>query len=222
MRGPRGGARRLRGLFARSRRAGADLGRAWHRHRRARRDHRAACLRARGATAEVADSDAIEAETPHPLRIAIVGRPNAGKSTLVNAMLGEERMITGPEAGITRDAIAVSARMAGPHAAAVRYRRAAAQDAGRGTRRGAFGRRCAEGDPLCRGRRADARRRAPVREAGSCRSPIWSSRRGGRWSSPSTNGTWCASATSASPSCARNARVCCRRSRAWRWCRCRR
>ncbi len=44
---------------------------------------------------------------PHPLRIAVVGRPNAGKSTLVNALLGEERMITGPEAGITRDAIAV-------------------------------------------------------------------------------------------------------------------
>lgn len=44
---------------------------------------------------------------PHPLRIAVVGRPNAGKSTLINAILGEERMITGPEAGITRDAIAV-------------------------------------------------------------------------------------------------------------------
>ena len=42
----------------------------------------------------------------HPLRIAIVGRPNVGKSTLVNALLGEERMITGPETGITRDAIA--------------------------------------------------------------------------------------------------------------------
>ncbi|WP_375288002.1 ribosome biogenesis GTPase Der [Sphingomonas sp.] len=41
-----------------------------------------------------------------PLKIAIVGRPNAGKSTLVNRMLGEDRMITGPEAGITRDAIA--------------------------------------------------------------------------------------------------------------------
>jgi GTP-binding protein len=48
-----------------------------------------------------------DAETPpHALRIAIVGRPNVGKSTLVNALLGEERMITGPEAGITRDAIA--------------------------------------------------------------------------------------------------------------------
>jgi GTP-binding protein len=41
-----------------------------------------------------------------PMRLAIVGRPNVGKSTLVNALLGEERMITGPEAGITRDAIA--------------------------------------------------------------------------------------------------------------------
>ncbi len=40
-----------------------------------------------------------------PLQLAIVGRPNAGKSTLVNKMLGEERMITGPEAGITRDSI---------------------------------------------------------------------------------------------------------------------
>jgi GTP-binding protein len=42
-----------------------------------------------------------------PLQIAVVGRPNAGKSTLVNAILGEDRMLTGPEAGITRDAIAV-------------------------------------------------------------------------------------------------------------------
>ena len=40
-----------------------------------------------------------------PLKLAIMGRPNAGKSTLVNQMLGEERLITGPEAGITRDAI---------------------------------------------------------------------------------------------------------------------
>ena len=42
-----------------------------------------------------------------PLRLAIVGRPNAGKSTLVNRLLGEERLLTGPEAGITRDSIAV-------------------------------------------------------------------------------------------------------------------
>lgn len=42
-----------------------------------------------------------------PLKIAIVGRPNAGKSTLVNALLKDNRVMTGPEAGITRDAIAV-------------------------------------------------------------------------------------------------------------------
>jgi GTP-binding protein len=41
------------------------------------------------------------------IRIAIVGRPNTGKSTLINRLLGEERLLTGPEAGITRDAIAV-------------------------------------------------------------------------------------------------------------------
>jgi GTP-binding protein len=42
-----------------------------------------------------------------PIRIAIVGRPNTGKSTLINRLLGEDRLLTGPEAGITRDAIAV-------------------------------------------------------------------------------------------------------------------
>ncbi len=42
-----------------------------------------------------------------PMRLAIVGRPNAGKSTLANALIGEERMITGPEAGLTRDTVSV-------------------------------------------------------------------------------------------------------------------
>ena len=53
--------------------------------------------------------DAIEQKIAErkPIRIAVVGRPNCGKSTLVNRLLGEERLLTGPEAGITRDAIAV-------------------------------------------------------------------------------------------------------------------
>ncbi|WP_425039372.1 ribosome biogenesis GTPase Der [Primorskyibacter sp. S187A] len=42
-----------------------------------------------------------------PLQIAVVGRPNAGKSTLINRILGEDRLLTGPEAGITRDAISL-------------------------------------------------------------------------------------------------------------------
>jgi GTPase len=60
----------------------------------------------RGNALATTDYNGEDATAEHPLRIAIVGRPNVGKSTLVNALLGEERMITGPEAGITRDAIA--------------------------------------------------------------------------------------------------------------------
>ncbi len=48
-----------------------------------------------------------------PLSVAIVGRPNAGKSTLVNRLLGEDRLLTGPEAGITRDAISVDLQWRG-------------------------------------------------------------------------------------------------------------
>ena len=48
-----------------------------------------------------------EDEESGPLKLAIVGRPNAGKSTLINRLLGENRLLTGPEAGITRDSIAV-------------------------------------------------------------------------------------------------------------------
>ncbi|MEM9048871.1 MAG: ribosome biogenesis GTPase Der [Pseudomonadota bacterium] len=65
-------------------------------------------LAAAAAAADERDAQ----ETPvitreRPLRIAVLGRPNAGKSTLINAVLGEDRLLTGPEAGITRDAIAV-------------------------------------------------------------------------------------------------------------------
>ncbi|MFD9900438.1 ribosome biogenesis GTPase Der [Mesorhizobium sp. UC22_110] len=59
---------------------------------------------------DIADPDAEDIpayDEEKPLRIAVVGRPNAGKSTLINALIGEERLLTGPEAGITRDSISV-------------------------------------------------------------------------------------------------------------------
>ena len=59
---------------------------------------------------DIADPDAEDApayDDTKPMRIAVVGRPNAGKSTLINALIGEERLLTGPEAGITRDSISV-------------------------------------------------------------------------------------------------------------------
>lgn len=59
---------------------------------------------------EVSDEEAEAAEVDSglPLQMAVVGRPNVGKSTLVNYLLGEDRQITGPEAGLTRDSIAVT------------------------------------------------------------------------------------------------------------------
>src|SRR5579883_2666135 len=73
-------------------------------------------------TAETEPTDDAAADGPddapdlvRPIRVAVVGRPNAGKSTLVNRLLGEERLLTGPEAGITRDAIAVDLNWRGRH-----------------------------------------------------------------------------------------------------------
>jgi GTPase len=62
------------------------------------------------AATEAGDDAGNEDEAPAPqgpLKLAIVGRPNAGKSTLINRLLGEQRLVTGPEAGITRDSIAI-------------------------------------------------------------------------------------------------------------------
>ncbi|MDQ0393548.1 ribosome biogenesis GTPase Der [Labrys monachus] len=72
------------------------------------------------AEEDVADTDAVvsgeegeeeaivlDAGIARPLRVAIIGRPNAGKSTLINALIGQDRLLTGPEAGITRDTISV-------------------------------------------------------------------------------------------------------------------
>jgi GTP-binding protein len=68
-------------------------------------------LKPQGKRGKSHESDADPIQDEHqdehrPIRIAIVGRPNSGKSTLVNALLGEQRMITGPEPGLTRDAVA--------------------------------------------------------------------------------------------------------------------
>jgi GTP-binding protein len=57
---------------------------------------------------DTGEEDMVEAPpAPKHLQLAIVGRPNVGKSTMVNALLGEDRLLTGPEAGITRDSIAI-------------------------------------------------------------------------------------------------------------------
>lgn len=65
---------------------------------------------------DIADPDAEpEYDETKPMRIAVVGRPNAGKSTLINALIDEERLLTGPEAGITRDSISVDWQWRGRH-----------------------------------------------------------------------------------------------------------
>ncbi|RDJ24298.1 ribosome biogenesis GTPase Der [Bosea caraganae] len=59
------------------------------------------------APAAVSEDDEEYSDPSKPLRVTIIGRPNAGKSTLVNQMIGQERLLVGPEAGITRDTISV-------------------------------------------------------------------------------------------------------------------
>ncbi|MCW5715622.1 MAG: ribosome biogenesis GTPase Der [Bauldia sp.] len=60
-----------------------------------------------GGEAVPAEADEEERDPDRPLQVAIIGRPNAGKSTLINTLIGEDRLLTGPEAGITRDSISI-------------------------------------------------------------------------------------------------------------------
>ena len=74
----------------------------------------------RGEDEAKGDEGEEEPDLAAPLSLAIVGRPNAGKSTLINRLLGEERLLTGPEAGITRDSIAVDWNWTDPASGEVR------------------------------------------------------------------------------------------------------
>jgi GTPase len=66
------------------------------------------------AATSLADKEAgVKSADEKPIHIAVVGRPNTGKSTLINRLLGDERLLTGPEPGITRDAIAVDVQWRG-------------------------------------------------------------------------------------------------------------
>ena len=86
-------------------------------------------------------------------------------------LIGEERLLTGPEAGITRDAIAIDWAVAGPADPPCRHRRDAPPAAGRRQDRAALGRRCAAHDTFCRDRGPGARRVAAARAAGFDDSP---------------------------------------------------
>jgi small GTP-binding protein len=101
-----------------------------------------------------------------PIRIAIVGRPNSGKSTLVNALLGEERMLTGPEPGLTRGRGRHRLPVGEPAGPAVRHRGAAPQGAHFRAGGKALCQRCRARHPLRRGGGAAGRRRAPARAPG--------------------------------------------------------
>ena len=135
--------------------------RAWPTSRCAARGTCRKRRRSRRAMRKTDDED--DAADP---QIAIVGRPNAGKSTLVNRLIGEDRLLTGPEAGITRDAIPVDWELAGPASSACRHRGPAPKAADPGEAGEALRRGCAQCHHLRRGGGAGDGRRRILRDAG--------------------------------------------------------
>ena len=155
-----------------------------------------AALPAATAEREVRSEEPNRGCEDKPIRIAMVGRPNTGKSTLINRLLGEDRLLTGPEAGITRDAIAVDLDWHGRqfriHDTAGLRRRSRIEEKLE---------KLSVADALNAIRFAevvivliDARPRSRSRISGS---PTWSSARAAPPSSRSTNGIW--SSTSPAP-----------------------
>ena len=119
---------------------------------------------------EFDDDDIIESDeelAKRPIRVAIVGRPNAGKSTLINHLLGEERLLTSAEAGTTRDSISVEINWQGRNFRVFDTAGLAAALADRGEAGKALGGGCAARRALRRSRGADDGRAEQVRGTGS-------------------------------------------------------
>ena len=166
-----------------------------------------------------------EDEANKPLKLAIVGRPNVGKSSLFNRLLGEERALTGPEAGITRDAIAAPWQIDGRDDPAARHggpaqeARASPDTTLEELSVGEHARR----HPLRRMRHRGDRCDAAVREAGPDHRRSRRARRPRRRVRRQQMGPGRRIAQARYRLVARAGwTVCCRRSPARRWSRCRR